>query len=337
MKKIGLVIQGPLISIGKSGEQFYWSLDKLQESGGAIHYDCRENIQRLITEFGPLFDEIIISTWDNEVKPEDSWIGAKLVAAPDPGGIPRANRKHYKDNNKFRQFLSTLNGLVELEKSGIDHAIKVRTDTYLDLAKLVESYLAGIKKTNDDSRSIYAPVVHHSTFLIHDLYFAGHLKTMKEFCEAVLAYERFEFISSAHMEIVLKHAYGKYKEIIGVHDWAYFPLSPLMGVSAETRKIFEYMLENIYHSLEPTIFKDLLWRGSRFPADHVEGLVKVENPKNKKYNVPGLIATDWERYFHFREEVFGKQMSFQDKLLTAIGKLGWRMRNKARKVMKLLQ
>jgi hypothetical protein len=326
MRKIGLVIQGPLISVGKTGEQFYMTLEKLREAGGAVHYDCRPNIRRIISEFGHFFDEIVVSTWESEVREGDSFPGVRLVAAPDPGGIKRGNTKHYKDNNKFRQFLSMQNGLLELEKSGIDYAVKARTDTYLDLKKLLGSFLSGIEDHGADA--IFAPVIHKPTFLLHDLYFASSLAAMKRFCEGVLSYDRFEFISSAHMEIVLKHAYFIYKEQIGVPDWAYFPHSPLIGSSSETRKIFDYMLTHAYFSLDPEIFRALEWRGSRFPADHVSSLVNDEASSKRGYSVSGIIATDWERYYNFRREAFGEPFTPPRRMRAKVAKLGWRAWNR---------
>lgn len=329
-KKIGLVIQGPLMSIGKSGEQFYWTFEELEKSGGPIHYDCRPNIERIIKEFGHLFNEIVVSVFDNQLKPGEAFEGAKIVSAPDPGTIPNTKKNSYKDHNKFRQFLSTLNGVKELEKSGIDYVVKTRVDTYLDLEKLVNSFFAGIEK-KPNPKVIYAPVIHKPTFLIHDLYFAGTTKAMKEFCEAVLAYDKFEFISSAHMEIVLKHAHVCYREVIGVPDWAYFPTSPLTGVSRATRQVFDYMLDNIYSPLDPDIFRFIAWRGTQFPRHHVAELLDGHSVP-KKINIPGIISTDWKRYFHFREQVYGTEINFKDRIVMFIGKVGRRGWNQILKI-----
>ncbi|MBX4199185.1 WavE lipopolysaccharide synthesis family protein [Candidatus Parcubacteria bacterium] len=318
-KKIGLVIQGPLMSIGRAGNRLHDTPEQLAKDGGIVHFDCRENIQRIVDDFGHLFDEIVVSTWDNEVKEGDGWKGVKLVSAPDPGGLKQVG--HYKDNNKFRQFLSTLNGLKELEKSGIDYAIKTRTDTYLDIKKLVDSFLADVE-SNTNSRAIYATAIQPSTFLLHDLYFASTTKAMIEFCEAILAYDRFEFISSVHREMVLKHAYSEYREVIGVPDYAYFPFYPPVGVSADTRKIFDYMFTHVFFSIDPDVFWSTLWRGAHYEKDHVSSLLEHKQG-GRKYNIPALISTDWERYFHFRQETKGEVVTLLDKIVIKTGKWGW--------------
>lgn len=325
MKKIGLVIQGPLISIGRTGNKLHETPKQLMQEGGVIHYDCRNNINRIIKEFGHLFDKIVVSTWNNEVKPDEHFEGAKLIATPDIGGIKQ--KGHYKDNNKHRQFISTLNGLNELEKNGVDYAVKTRTDIYLDFNKLLESFFAG------DTKKIGATVVHPQTFLLHDLYFMAELKVLKNFCESILAYDKFEFIGSVHREMILKHAYAEYREIIAVPDWAYFPVYPPDGVSLATRKIFDYMFENVYFSLAHEIFKETLWRGTYFPDDHVSSLTK-RKLSSRKYNVPAFISTDWERYFYFRREFSGTEISWRNRMQIQIGKLGWKLWKLIRKMVR---
>lgn len=326
-KKIGLVIQGPLISIGRTGDKMRQSVEQLQKEGGVIHYDCRDNINRIISEFGHLFDSIVISTWQNEIKEGEHFPSATLIAAPDPGGIEQ--KGHYKDNNKYRQFVSTLNGLNELEKRGVDYAVKTRTDIYLDFDKLLKSFFAG------DTEKIGATVMHPKTFLLHDLYFVAKFKKLKDFCEAILAYDKFEFIPSVHREIILKPAYALYRGKIGVPEWAYFPVYPPLGVAAKTRKVFDYMFEHVYFNLDPQIFAETLWRGTLFPSDHIAGLTK--GVSSGGYSIPALIATDWERYFHFRHDVYGVPISLGDRMMMKVGKWGWELWNLLRKWVRMIR
>ncbi|MDO8424114.1 MAG: WavE lipopolysaccharide synthesis family protein [bacterium] len=330
MKKIGLVIQGALVSIGRTGDKLHQTPEQLKQEGGVIEYDCRENINRIIKEYGHLFDEIVVSVFDNQLKEGENFPGAKLVSAPDPGGIKQPG--HYKDNNKSRQFVSTLNGLKELEKSGIEYAVKTRTDISLDFEALVQDFFS----TTRELGTIGTTVMHPKTFLLHDLYFMAELKTLKSFCEAIVAFNKFEFIPSVHREMVLKHAYAGYRDKIGVPDWAYFPIYPPVGVSAATRKIFDYMFKNVYFSLSPDVFKQTLWRGTYFPDDHISSLTKGKS-SSRRINIPALIATDWERYFHFRKQVSGREISWRDRIIIQIGKAGWWLWNLMRKVVNMVR
>src|SRR3989344_1568605 len=325
-KKVGLVIQGALMSVGRTGDKLHQSPEQLKKEGGVIHYDCRENIQKIIDNYGHLFDKVVVSVFDNQLKEGDNWRGAVIVSAPDPGGIKQVG--HYKDNNKQRQFISTLNGILELEKSGIEYVVKTRTDIYLDLASLVESFF------KNDTNKIGATIVYPDNFLLHDLYFVARLENLKKFCEAIMAYGNFEFISSVHREIVLKPAYFLYREAIKVPDWAYFPNFPPDGVSAVTRRVFNYIFENHFFSLPPEIWRGTLWRGTRFAKDHFSNLLGSRSHKLGKYNLPSLITTDWKRYFQFRKEVYGKGISTIDNIKIHLGKLGWDIWNLTRKMIR---
>lgn len=77
MRNVGLIIQGPLQSFGKSGRTAAQKLNLGDE--GLVHYDCLSNIQRIGDEFGDLFCEIILSTWDTERRPEHAWRGFPLL------------------------------------------------------------------------------------------------------------------------------------------------------------------------------------------------------------------------------------------------------------------
>ncbi len=327
-KKIGLVIQGALTSIGRTGDKLHQSPEQLKKEGGVITYDCRENINKIIKDYGHLFDEVVVSVFDNQLKSGENFPGATLVSGPDPGGIKQ--RGHYKDNNKHRQFVSTLNGIRELEKHGIQYVVKTRTDIFLDLERLLESFF------ENDTRKIGATVTHPPNFLLHDLYFVAELSILKKFCEAMEAYDQFEFIPSVHREMLLKHAYVEYRGKIGVPEWAYFPHFPPDGVSRETRKIFDYMFENVYFSLDPEVWKGTFWRGTLFAPDHFTTLLGTKYRKSKGYNSPALITIDWERYFHFRREVSGKEISFFNKIKAKVGRVGWRLWNSFRKMVRYL-
>lgn len=327
-KKIGLVIQGALTSVGRTGHHMRQSPEELKKHGGIVEYDCRENINETIRKYGHLFDHIVVSVFDNQLKPGENFPGAVIVSAPDPGGIPQQG--HYKDNNKHRQFISTLNGIEELERKGVEYIVKTRTDISLDFAKLLESFFA------NDTNKMGVTVMHPKTFLLHDLYFIAKLEMLKKFCEAIEAFGQFEFIPSVHRDMLLKHAYVEYRNKINVPDWAYFPHYPPVGVCAATREVFDYMFKHVYFNIDPEVFAKTLWRGTYFPDDHIASLTKGASG-SRRYSIPALIATDWKRYFHFRRETAGKSITPADKVVIVLGALGWDLWNLLKKTVHMVR
>jgi hypothetical protein len=325
MSKIGLIIQGPLVSIGRNGRQLHERTDLLQAEN-LTQFDCRENIRKIVLDFGPLFDAVVVSVRDDHRESGDEWPGVVLVSSPDPGAGHAA--QSYKDKNLLRHFTSIYWGAVELEKLGIEYAIKVRTDQYLDLQKLRDSFMADIKKC-ETSGAIFVPVIHRPTYFIHDLYFAAHTKTLKEFCESIIAFKGLECTPSVHRDIVLKYAYTKYRDRINVPNRAYFPVWPPCGVSFDTRKIFEYMFDNVFYALSSEVFRSVEWRGEKYEKEYIDQLLDREiSPR--KYNIPSLISTDWERYYNFRLTTYGKNTSAIDRIFIRIGMWGWKFWDFAR-------
>jgi len=341
-KKIALVIQGPLLSIGKGGHNAHISQNKLKKSD-LVCYDCRENIKKLINDFGSLFDLIVISTWDNQIKASDQWpAGVKIVAKPDPGGIERPGL--YKERNKYRMFTGIKNALDEIDKINkkIDYVVRIRTDQYLDLWELIKSFFRGLNNTNKNcyrNELIFVPLFRPVDFTVADFYFASTLQAMKKFCNAILSYDNFEFFPNVHREIILKHAYVLYKKKINVPDWAYFPRLPQRGASRKTKRIFRFMFENIYFSLSPETFRSIIFRGSPFTEKYLSSRLRRKDLQSqkernvykkinqffllKKYNVPALASIDWERYFTFCQKFKGIELSWRNKLVIKAGKVGW--------------
>ena len=74
---ISLIIQGPLISIGVSGKT-------MGNDRGVVSYDCIDNINTIISNYGDMFHEIIISTWDDGVHVNYNPKGARVIRIHNP-------------------------------------------------------------------------------------------------------------------------------------------------------------------------------------------------------------------------------------------------------------
>jgi len=259
-KKIGLIIQGPLVSIGKTGQTLNISPKDFKKEKLA-RFDCRQNIKRVITDFKKLFDAVVISTWDNELKPSDRWSGAKIISAPDPGGRGYGS---YKANNLYRQFIGIRNGLIKMrEVADVDYVVRIRTDQYLDLQELLNSFYRYLNRKNYYSEIICVPSHELPFHQLMDFYFASKPQAMKKFCDAILAYNKYEFSKNIHYEMVLKPAFVLYRNVIGVPDWAYFPKNcPADGLGNITKEIFYFMLSRVFAPLSFSVIKSIIWRGT---------------------------------------------------------------------------
>jgi len=109
--KKGLVVQGPLISSGKTG---------LLNPYNQKRIDCRSLIDKQIGEWSDYFDCIVIATWEDQPAYESIYKNVVLLYLEDPYEIKTRKRSNGIDKveNKKRQFYSTLSGIQCLSDYG---------------------------------------------------------------------------------------------------------------------------------------------------------------------------------------------------------------------------
>ena len=65
--KIGLVIQGPIISGGFTGQTHGYGKTRASEKH-LVKFDSNSSIKENVVEGSEYFDEIVLSTWKNEIQ-----------------------------------------------------------------------------------------------------------------------------------------------------------------------------------------------------------------------------------------------------------------------------
>ena len=167
---IALLIQGPLLSIGRSGKTSGADLCNLSNND-VIKFDCRKSINSLIKKYGNLFDQIILSTWSDELLEFEN----KLVEVYkfNKSKIPKvSDRKWIKDpfvskNNILLQHYGCLYGVQKIKKN-INFVLKVRTDQELNLG-----YIYQFLKFKNQENIIFVPKILRKGPYFEDFYFAG--------------------------------------------------------------------------------------------------------------------------------------------------------------------
>jgi len=149
---IGLIIQGPILSGGFTGKT-HGSGRTRASKNSLVNFDSTSSINQNITIAQDYFSEIVVSTWENQ-DTEQIKGKCKIIKSIDPTPNPPSTRKPIEDFpdfnkiNKIRQFYSVFKGLNHLEKMGIEHAIKIRTDQTLDLKLLFNDYSFFLESSN---------------------------------------------------------------------------------------------------------------------------------------------------------------------------------------------
>jgi hypothetical protein len=141
---IGIVIQGPLVSRGRTGATSHIARHNVTEDD-VVDFECIDNIAQLFEAF-PNFGKMICVVWSSEpvdrIQRLQREIGENNVLVIDDNTrAVRAKSGVLPANNKYRQFLSSLKGIQIIEGHGCKYALKIRSDQYLDLYDLAQDLL----------------------------------------------------------------------------------------------------------------------------------------------------------------------------------------------------
>lgn len=249
-QRYGLLIQGPLLSSGRSGATL---LDRPFSDKSVVHFDCRDLITKTVLKYQKLFSEIIVCTWDDGIFTDYKLNCGQLIRIGDETGqLPKKEgglgiNPYLATNNMLRQYYGTYYGLKQF--NGVDTVVKIRTDQELDL----ETIISSIK--NDDR--IYVSHFNRELSRVPDFYFAGNYSRMLDLFSVL--YTTNNLTDTPHTDIVLRYARTRYFEKIGV-DSAWYNEHE----TVERRKIFVFMLNNVFAALPRKVYESVSWRGAPF-------------------------------------------------------------------------
>ncbi len=263
--KFGLIIQGPIVSGGMSGAT-YGKGRTHAPSSSFVKFDSSEYISANI-DSASNFDCVVVSTWDYE---DTSRITIReinrnktytiLNADPTPNakklrsaidGIPHAH-----ELNKFRQFHSTLQGLLKLKELGCTHALKIRTDQAVAVDLLYEELkdfaISG-------KRGLVVPGLRRDNPLIVSDFYLGGAVSDFEVVARLMSNPEFQFHENVHIDLF-------YKNI-----WAHPTFSlqvPFLNLFLENGRnsknvgaYFAPIAKELLHPATQEIYASIKWRG----------------------------------------------------------------------------
>lgn len=263
-ERISLVIQGPLISKGKTG------LSNIYDNNTEDHveYNCVNNINRIVKEYKNLFESIILVTWKDQLELCQNIEDVYIIGLDDIN--PNLKLRNNKPNsiNKFRQFYSSEKGVEFIEKNiGSTYSIKIRTDQFIELDKLV-GFINSLSKQSNLIR-VYMPYFRKDKkFWIPDFYFLGKTHELLEFFKALNAFEFAEFSEAAPREVFFKYAYSFNYEKLSLPIFLYFQKG-LSEYYSGIEKIEFFMYSEILSPLPKDAYISLEWRGEHISSEKI--------------------------------------------------------------------
>jgi hypothetical protein len=264
--KIGIFIQGPVISTGRTGESLSTDPLKPGKNSNYENFNCIENINSSYKNYSKYFDEVLITLWKSDLiyLPHLDIPIHSIIVIEDIQTVKNLNHLQSFQNSQ-RQYVSSLVGIEELYRRNCHAVIKTRSDQFLD-ANLLSKNLTNSKNRN----LILFPYRDASNFdLISDFYIGGPTSNLLEIFTSLTQDPRFS--QNVHFDIYYKSWINfqnveKFK-IRLPHNPRYFDefARPIISKFAygEFSEYLSSMDTRWLGTFDHAIWQNMTWRGKR--------------------------------------------------------------------------
>jgi len=283
--KVGVAIQGPLESVGRSGSSAHVPLGNVTESD-VIEFNAIQTIAHNYERLSPHF-EVVCVTWDSEKSANLELLRAVLpdkdiVLAHDNTRILPPQGHVIPGNNKYRQALSSLIGFQHLANRGCDVVVKVRTDQAFNVRSLIEILKSDL--ANPEIRLLVPWFNPAAPLQVGDFFFGGR---SKDLIGAITYYlntpENFDLV---HEDLFV--AFGNFFREHRAVSFKFPP--PFLRLYLLRRWTINTW--NMISIAEEDTYRDFVWRGeSFFPSDKIfrESLAEGITPTKSDFSPEGFL------------------------------------------------
>lgn len=262
--RVGVVIQGPMVSVGKSGQTGHLPDDAALRQGLATLH-CGANVLRLLEAFGSTPDCWVLSTWESE---DTSVVEGEIpvVKSRDDTRSVRGRQGAWTRSNKLRQMFSFQQGVNHLARhERPDVVVKIRTDQFLRIDLLVTE-LRSLFGTSSESGVVAVPFEDpEAPWFLEDFYMAGDADRMRKILDAYLE-DGSSFHHFAHSDYFFKFAFHLLPDLARSRPQDFFPYRGTPSSSSQIQLVSEAW-HRAYRPLQSEIWRSLEWRGSALSAE----------------------------------------------------------------------
>lgn len=290
--RIGVVIQGPVISEGYTGSN--WCRQHNKNKIKFESFDASSYILDSYLELKKYFDDVIVVTWNGQPINKLSEVIPKidLITIDQPVEKLIKIKKKFvgswiTHNSKILQFYAVLHGLLELERRGCTHAFKQRSDQKIH-AKKIYDFLNKQFKNHNSSNKIFLPLaISDRLNWVQDFYFAGRLELLITLSKRII-FGR-ELYPLVHIDLFYKmYNLNKVmsKNISFGRTSQYFPKGRYEKMTYAQQLIIKTVWISNLGVFPKSIWFGLFWRGHGMPKClnlHSEQIFKVPHFSNHSH------------------------------------------------------
>jgi hypothetical protein len=285
--KIGLIIQGPIVSFGQG--------PNIVKTG----FDSTCILIHNLNVFCPLFKWVVISTWqDEEFEKPNTFNNLTLIKS-----LPIEN----DPDNRKKQFITT-NAAVSylLLNHDISHVVKIRTDQQYD--EKFPQIIKDLLSNNTKNKLIFSEFIENELFYVGDFIFAGEIKKVDFFLKSFLSFNK-NLHPSIGVDYVLKYIKKKYPNLYNKHFNKLIPtlLQIRLFPNLNLHQFWFWLLENEFLFIPRNAAENIMWRGKSFSDlginhylyhEDIESI--VSNKKIEKYKINKIfirILSEYKKYY----------------------------------------
>ena len=300
--KFGLVVQGSLISAGRTGKIPLKNRKDLTEDD-IVKFECIENIVKIKKQCSEKNVKFICVVWSNEEKTIldklFKILGSENILLIDdldtnikykglkinPNDFNNVSYNEPLSLNKYRQIISSLEGIEYLIKSGCETILKLRSDQNLDIEKLFNDFLRVKNKRN---LKIMVPAINtKKLYTLTDWWMCGNAMDLRRIFNFYISSN--EYNNNVHIDYFFKFFFSN-------HKFLYFLFTKFPFFFGK-KKIL-YIWNEFYCPSSLDVFNTAEFRGEKI--EHIkEENIFIENLNDSfflKENNPQLVRS---KYIHY--------------------------------------
>lgn len=318
--KIGLIIQGPIISGGLTGKTQGNGRTRVNASQ-LVNFNCQDTININIRCATNLFDSVVVATWEHEkIVMEDKSVTVLFLKDPTPQPpISRRPIPGFTDFNKLnnvRQFFSVWSGANYLNGLGIEYVVKIRSDQLINVKMLFQEFNFFISKVK---KPFFVPFLYNTNrWMIPDFFIGGSTDDILQISTEMMNLKK-QFHPNVHRDLF-------FKAVLHYGTCLNLSLFPNAFIDEDKENIImeqfvEHAFNTIWHPGSEELYSSIVWRGESIKKDFSDKL--FAGKKHFKYRPKSVInaktSINWNQYLKY--SIGNKSII---KFLVKV--IGWRFR-----------
>ena len=292
-KKIGLIIQGPVISSGVRGPLLRdKNIITQKKDESFVDFNCIENINKLSLKANGLFKNVVLSTWKNqEIDILKNIKTIDKIIISDENQFEEIYIKNNIFKQNYRKQFHTLKVAMDyLNDHDLDFVVKIRTDLFVDLDQLYEEC---VKTINKQTILINNGIRQKTRFLeLDDFILGAEPKLFAAWMENIMNIE-FRNWGGSHHRLMLSYLWAKYEKSFKYNKLHFFH----QEIENNSNKLSNLAIREweYFHILDKDILSNSKLRGEKLDKRYFEFDVQKPLKGRHKFKYNFTLYFKWFR------------------------------------------